>query len=503
MVQRRGTSNTDYLFGTADDDDLWGYGGDDHLYGFGGVDWLYGDGGVDRLYGDQGDDHLFGGSEDDWLYGGPDKDYLDGGTGNDILDGGTGPDTMVGGQGSDTYYVDFELDDTVEESGPGSGFDTVYSTVDHVLQDNIEKLVLTGTAVVGVGNASDNFIYGNSLNNWLTGGPIDAVDDSGDDYIDGGAGADTMIGRGGDDRYYVDNADDSVWEHPGGGFDRVFSTVNYALPDIVDGVEVEDLYLLSGSAAVTGIGNSLANGIYGNERSNLLLGGEGNDDIDGGAGADTMWGGRGDDEFWVDDPDDNPQEFYRDGFDTVWSRIDYTLGVNIEDLRLLSGARDGTGNNLGNGIWGTESQNWLRGAGGIDTIRGMGGQDFLFGDAGSDHLYGGTGADTLTGGSEGDFFVFDDINETSELFLGATRYDRITDFSSAPGDKIVLSGIDANGAADGDPMFSYIGPSAFHRIAGELRYGGRFVEGDINGDAVFDFRIEVDVASLARGDFIL
>jgi serralysin len=71
------------------------------------------------------------------------------------------------------------------------------------------------------------------------------------------------------------------------------------------------------------------------------------------------------------------------------------------------------------------------------------------------------------------------------------------------GDKIVLSGIDANGAADGHPMFSYIGSSAFHRIAGELRYGGRFVEGDINGDALFDFRIEVGVASLARGDFVL
>ena len=496
MAQRRGSGLTDYLFGTAEDDQMWGYGGDDHLYGFDGHDWLYGDGGRDRLYGDWGNDHLFGGTEGDWLYGGDGKDYLDGGAGNDILDGGTGPDTMVGGQDNDTYYVDTEMDDTIEEAGRDSGHDTVYATVDHVLQANVEVLYLTGTAVIGVGNSLDNWIYGNSLNNTLAGSA--GAEDDGDDHIDGGTGADYMSGGRGDDWYYVDNADDYVAEArvAGWGNDKIVSTINYAL---TDDEGVENLFLAHASGAISAIGNSLDNTIGGNELNNWLMGGDGNDDLQGAAGADTMWGGRGDDEYWVDNEDDSPQEFRLEGADTVWATVDFALGVNIENLRLAGGAVHGTGNNLGNGMWGTEFQNWLRGGGARDIIRGLGGQDFLFGDAGPDELRGGTGRDILTGGSEGDFFIFDDINETSELFLGVTAYDRIADFSSAQGDKIVLTGIDADGSDGSD--FDYIGTDPFHGIAGELRYGGRYVEGDINGDAFFDFRIEVGVASLSSGDF--
>ena len=65
------------------------------------------------------------------------------------------------------------------------------------------------------------FLTGNSADNTLVGTNFD-------DMLDGGAGADRMVGRGGNDFYFVDNANDVVDER--GGFatdiDWVFTTVN-------------------------------------------------------------------------------------------------------------------------------------------------------------------------------------------------------------------------------------------------------------------------------------
>ena len=82
-------------------------------------------------------------------------------------------------------------------------------------------------------------------------------------------------------------------------------------------------------------------------------------------------------------------------------------------------------------------------------------------------------------------------------------YDRITDFSHAEGDRIDLSQIDANPFFSGDQAFFYIGAANFHRIAGELRLDGGFLQGDLNGDTVADFRIAVNAAGLVAADFIL
>ena len=48
--------------------------------------------------------------------------------------------------------------------------------------------------------------------------------------------------------------------------------------------------------------------------------------------------------------------------------------------------------------------------------------------------------------------------------------DRIHDFSRNGGDKINLSGIDANTVREGNQAFTFIGKSDFHEKAGELRY---------------------------------
>ena len=115
--------------------------------------------------------------------GGAGSDQLFGSAGNDWLDGGAGIDTMVGGAGNDTYTVD-DAGDVVTEL-PGSGTDTVRSSVSYTLGNFIENMTLIGSSnITATGNVSDNALYGNAGANTITGG-------LGRDTLSGGSGADT------------------------------------------------------------------------------------------------------------------------------------------------------------------------------------------------------------------------------------------------------------------------------------------------------------------------
>ena len=98
--------------------------------------------------------------------------------------------------------------------------------------------------------------------------------------LNGGAGADTMVGLGGDDIYIIDNAGDVVTENAGQGTDTVQSSIGYTL-----GANVEN-GTLTGTAAINGVGNELNNIMIGNAAANLLYGMAGNDTLDGGLGND-------------------------------------------------------------------------------------------------------------------------------------------------------------------------------------------------------------------------
>jgi RTX toxins and related Ca2+-binding proteins len=84
-------------------------------------------------------------------------------------------------------------------------------------------------------------------------------------------------------------------------------------------------------------------------------------------------------------------------------------------------------------VLGTDRANRLVGESDApNLLAGFGGNDTIIGGAGADTLIGGAGSDTLTGGAGADRFVLDRPGAS------AAAADRITDFSSAQGDRLVI-----------------------------------------------------------------
>jgi serralysin len=204
-------------------------------------------------------------------------------------------------------------------------------------------------------------------------------------------------------------------------------------------------------------------------------------------------------------------EYAGEGFeDRVYSSLDYMLPANVEILFLTgSAAISGTGNDLANAIFGNNAGNVLTGGMGTDQLQGGGGDDELWGEADNDTLEGGPDNDVLVGGAGRDWmrggtgvdrFYFRDPSDSG--FAGAAA-DWIVDFSSTEGDKIDLSGMDANTTILGDQVFTFIGNNNPFFGAGQVRFNGGFVEGDLDGDLNADFRIEVFAPSLVESDFYL
>jgi serralysin len=329
-----GTTFADSMIGNIDDNRLQGGTGDDILYGRVGDDILIGGNGADKLYGEDGRDTLMGGDGDDTLNGADGLDVLTGGggadsvagglgndiltgdDGNDVLNGGAGADSMTGGLGDDTFYVD-NLGDIVIEGATGGTNDRIVTSISYAIAPGtlVERLEINSSvstvAINLTGNGYANTLVGNSAAN----------------VLNGRAGADRMIGNGGDDTFYVDNVGDVVVEKSAaGGNDLVNSSIDFALP-----ANVETL-VLTGTAAINGTGNGLANAITGNAGNNVLTGaggadtlsaGQGDDTINGGAGSDTLTGGLGHDAYVFSNP------LGATNVDTI---VGYSVGADVIDL---------------------------------------------------------------------------------------------------------------------------------------------------------------------------
>jgi Ca2+-binding RTX toxin-like protein len=516
-----GGVGNDTIHGGAGDDLLDGDADNDRLSGGDGADTVFGSDGSDVIFGGIGNDSLDGGADNDILNGDDGNDTLLGGDGHDVLNGGLGADSMVGGAGNDLYRVD-SFSDAVLELVNG-GYDRVLSSVSYTLGGHVEWLSLLGAAdLTGTGNSLDNRLDGNDGANVLSGGDghdrlygnagnDTLIGGAGNDVLDGGQGADSMSGGAGNDTYVVDHADDVIVELQNGGTDRVIAFVTHTLSDHLERLS------LSGSADIHGTGNFGANRLDGNAGANILddgdlnfaflggqrdslyggagndtlIGGGGADRLDGGLGADSMAGGIDDDTYFVDDAGDVVFEEFNAGFDRVFASVSHTLAAHVERLSLSGTADlDGNGNALANRLDGNAGANRLDGGEGNDTLYGGAGHDTLIGGGGADLLDGGLGADLLTGGLGADRFVFRSAVEANG--------DVISDFSVLQGDRIDLRGIDAVPSVPGDQAFVMIGDAAFSNVAGQLRFAGGVLEGDVTGDGVADFQITLTgVASLS------
>lgn len=147
-------------------------------------------------------------------------------------------------------------------------------SIDYVKAYQLQEYTLANYTLMTSG-ATMTTIAGTASADALTG-------TTGNDLLGGAGGADVMTGGAGDDTYIVTDASATVVESYGGGIDTVKSSVSHVLSDYVENLT------LTGTAAISGTGNSQANIIIGNDADNVITGGLGNDILIGGRGADTF-----------------------------------------------------------------------------------------------------------------------------------------------------------------------------------------------------------------------
>ena len=440
--------------------------GDALATGAGLNDTLWGSSGNDTIFGGAGNDEILGDNDDDQLFGNAGSDNISGGGGIDSVEGGAGADTMAGGAtvGDTLTYatssagvqVRLEYGSTTFGAGGDAAGDVINGFTDilgSALDDRMEDLT-KGTVAFGYND--NTFSGGDGADRLILGG--------GNDTGIGGSGNDFILGEIGDDALYGGNNDDD----------------------------------LRGST-----GQDTLSGGNGNDS---LVGGQGDDVLNGDSGSDTMVGGTGDDTFRANAATDIIVEAAGEGRDLVYSGVNWTLGSTLEDLTLAGTAYRGQGNGLANQVTGNARDNMLEGFGEADTIYGGDGRDTLYGMLGDDLLFGGKGNDTFSGGAGADRFVFGALGDLVDTLFGNSE--DIVDFSSAEGDVIDLSGVDAKSGVRGNQAFTFIGGAAFSGHKGELRAegspDGTTVEGDVDGDGQRDFRILVYIVpGLIDTDFLL
>lgn len=84
-----------------------------------------------------------------------------------IIDNDSGFTVLSQGLGNDVYTVSSSLTRIAESAG--GGIDTVRASATYTLPENVENLVLAGSAVNAIGNAGHNILRGNAGNNTLDG----------------------------------------------------------------------------------------------------------------------------------------------------------------------------------------------------------------------------------------------------------------------------------------------------------------------------------------------
>ncbi|WP_299614391.1 tandem-95 repeat protein [uncultured Tateyamaria sp.] len=357
---------------------------------------------------DEDDDIIEAGGGDDTVIAGDGDDSVDGGDGNDLIDTGNGdlaPD------------LGFPNDDGT----PVPGFPFGFPADDDPTNDLDFVDGGAGDDTISTGDDADT-IVGGTGNDVIDGG-IDDDEISGDegtDRIVGGEGNDLIEGGTGDDTIFAGNDPDLGLDQlnieddgsnpifpadprPDNGLDTVFGGAGN---DLIFGADDDDdLFGEEGNDTIDGeIDDDFIDGGIGDDS---LLGGQGNDTIEGGEGNDFIDGGGQADTL-------NGGE----GNDTIF-------GDNGADV--IDG---GAGNDVIDGGTGDDT---LNGGAGNDDITGSTGDDVIDGGAGNDTIDGGNGgSDIMSGGDDRDTFINVDAGETVDGNEGGDDFDTLDLRGSAP-----------------------------------------------------------------------
>jgi Ca2+-binding RTX toxin-like protein len=486
--------NQDVLAGGDGNDIIHGNYGNDALYGGNDNDTLYGDQGSDSLSGGDGNDTLYGGSQIDYLEGGNGDDSLIGGSSGDYYSIGLGQGHDViadaGGAGQPDllrFYGGSLLTSTTlftasQAAGlhldvAANGLDLLvrgYSTAGTLILDvtiqnmgvagnQIERLELyagAGDAYVGQvdlfswwethtgGNATPPVeppvtppgISHDSSNDSYSGTPLNDgfLSAGGQDYVDGGAGYDTLTVdyrwspealtayfNGGGYRFYdasqtntvQANGIENIILYATSGNDSIQLYNAGTTNDTVDAGAGDD-YVYTGDGNDTIFGGTENDTLIGGAGDDYLIGGEGSDQLYGGTGSNTLQGGSGDDVYFLENAGDSIVEFAGEGFDEIRTSLAVvTLANNVERLTYTGGA----------------TSTLLIGGVSDNAITGGTGRDELFGREGNDTLSDGGGVagneDTMLGGTGDDVYIVTVRGDSTIEYAGEGTDEVRTTFS--------------------------------------------------------------------------
>jgi Ca2+-binding RTX toxin-like protein len=498
-----GGDGSDHLYGENDTDFIRGGNGNDFLYGGNGIDLLYGDAGADRFDGGADQDTVtyiesaigitvdmaipagstgdaagdtfenvetlrltnfddvffagsnaaslsfgavFGGAGDDQIWGrsaGFSDPFLNPGT---SMNGGDGNDIFVLTRGHNTVSGD--------DVGGTQNLDLLFLGLSNFgLMINMTTAVSAATTYSFLFAGQTQTIYGDVEGIVATQFVDNITGNLFDNYIEGGAGADTLNGGG------QESKGDTL------GYDSSTAavTVNIATNTAAGGDATGDV--ISNFENLRG--SDFQDVLTAGAGSNVINGGGDNDVLDGGTGSDTLFGDAGQDTIIFNnglngDTDTVDGGAGRDLLDLskltngpVWLDLDYNLGlyqmytmngfVALKNMESLIGTafkdtlRGDANSNFINGgldddtILGYSPYNLvnpmsslgdvLEGGGGNDTIFSGTGNDFISGGSGNDIIEVGGGTDTVVTGSGQDTIFFSPRNGT----------DTVTDFTGGAG----------------------------------------------------------------------
>jgi Ca2+-binding RTX toxin-like protein len=286
-----------------------------------------------KITGSQFSDYLSGSANADQLFGGGGVDYLSGGGGNDTLDAGApGASSVTAlGHGGHSNADALSLDHLfVAGTGSPSASFTINQVQTKVSEDWGLREAAGNIYSFTVGEAGDQAQIAYTVDDelsevvefhvkdangaviwdWVLSDPPDPLSpitfaEAGTYYLEvvifhqniwdtatinvtlslEGAdvlAANVLAGGTGDDTYIVYDSTDQAVEQFGEGTDLVRSSANYTLADNVENLT------LTGTAALNGTGNGIANAITGNSAANVITGGGGADRLSGRGGPDQF-----------------------------------------------------------------------------------------------------------------------------------------------------------------------------------------------------------------------